>query len=176
MQKKKPHGHAKGSAYPSGKKSRKAFITINAKYGRIYFSAFAVRTFHLMDTGFEIFEHTGSWYFKPSDAPQAGKLTSHYYAFYCVDLNLVNELIAFFSGGKSVRLTIEEAQRKASRYLLTKSDELPGKETADNPPGGPVSKAEIKLDFYRRTDFQGRVKTLEVIRAEQIVVNAKHAL
>lgn len=192
MQKKKTHGHANGGEYPSGRKSRQAFITINAHYGRIYFSAFAVRTFHLATSGFEIFDKAGNWFFKVSDSLQANKLTSHRYAFYFVDRTLVSHLISRFPGDQPLRLTIEDAERKLSKYLLTRSGRLPGDTTGNKttmkpgpktpvPVNASASRDEVNrairtLAFYDKTDFMGRVKTLEVIQAERIIFNAKHAL
>lgn len=190
QQKNKKHGPGKGSAYFPGQKSREAFITVNEKYGRIYFSAYAAKIFQLDTTGFDIFEQGGSWFFKVSQAQDAYKLIFHQYAFYCVDRKLVSDLIAAFPGERVLRLTIEDAERKAPKYLLTKRDTgLPKSAKEKKTGGGPHSPTPVpvkaspgsddeikdalkKIAFYERTDFRGRIKTLEVIRAEQII-NAK---
>lgn len=191
MQKKNTkHGHGKGGAYFPGRKSREPFITVNEQYGRIYFSSYAAKIFNLVETGFDIFEHGGNWFFKTSDNAEARKLISHRYAFYCVDRKLVSVLMAAFPGEKPLRLTIEDAELKASRYLLTKKDSgLPRKAKEKKTGGGPQSPTPVpvktgpgsddeikdalkKIAFYERTNFQGRIKTLEVIRAERII-NAK---
>lgn len=185
MQKETPHNPGKGSAYLSGRKSRIAFITVNQTYGRIYFSAYASKLFNLMETGFEIFEQDKGWFFKTSISNLAKKLTYHSYAYYYVDRKLVDDLMAYFPGESPVRLNIEDAENKALKYLLTKSDRYTGKGTSNkldrNPPahepgrtkasaGNNEQKAAMKLiNLYIRTNFQGRVKTLEVVRAERIL-------
>jgi len=192
MQKKTKHSYANGGVYPSGRKSRNAFITINTKYGRIYFSAFAVRIFDLVYSGFEIFDQDGSWFFKLSGSLKAKKLTTHRYAFYFVDRTLVGQLISSFPGEGTLRLNIEDAQRKAPKYLLTRTGGLPGDTTGNKTSGSPKPTAPIPVDTrasrdevsrairtlasYVKTDFIGRVKTTEVIQAERIIVNAKQAL
>jgi hypothetical protein len=202
MQPKKKHGPGKGSVYKPGVKSREPFITVNEKYGRIYFSANAAKIFDLENKGFVIFQYKGNWFFKVSKSPEALKLIFHQYAYYIVDRELVTRLLAGFPGEKPLRLNIEGAELKAKKYLLTKRDSgVPSKARKKKKGGGSSSvtpapvvikdtpvqnevkkvnsaqdemtrEALNKIASYERTNFQGRIKTLEVIRAERII-NAK---
>jgi hypothetical protein len=156
--------------------SLKPVITINSKYGRLYFSLFAIKSLQL-DKGFvRIFRDGKSWYLSRSDNPEDFRLTLYQHAYYIVSLSLVRELVFHF---KHERLSflIDGVGRKRKYYPLTfyvpdpsKARRQYGSVKAESRYKDPkMISAERVLSKFDDTNFAGRVKTNETLRAEQLL-------
>lgn len=158
-----------------GNDSIKPVITINAKYGRMYFSLFAIKALKLDESYFRIFKTGSRWFLMKTNENTDFKLTVHAHAYYIVCKPLVNGLVDHFKH-EVLSFLIDGVERKRKYYPLTfyvperKSKRAYGEAKADSRWKHPrLASAEQKISNFETTNFIGRVKTNEILRAEQLL-------
>jgi hypothetical protein len=160
-----------------GNASETAVISVNLKYGRLYFSVFAVKELNLETASFKIFRRGKRWLLSKTSGLTGLIMKIHQGAYYVVSKRLSLELAIHFQSEKPSFL-IEGTDRKRKYYVLrffvpnppSPKRTLPESTSMTEAPKDPkmVSAARI-VERFNKTNFAGRVKTREIINAEQFL-------
>lgn len=184
MQHNESRNPGKESATKLGRRSLLPLLTIRKKYSKFYFSSLAVTSLGLKSNTFSIKKQNEDWILIISGRENAKRLTEHNGAYYFVDRKLAKMMYNDFSGDP-IKLKIEVTSRKEGKYILLQIDpgsfEKKRTERKQGPSFPPADKgystqhkqAMRMVQFYELTDFKGRVKTLDIIKAEKYLNQIK---
>lgn len=170
-----PHANPSALTTRFGFESNQPIINVNSKYGRLYFSVFAVKALALDQGYFKILYHDGRWLVTKNATVNDFAMKFHMGAHYVVCKSLVIRLMNYFQNDK-LSFLIEGLNRKRKYYALKFF--VPDPASA-RPPRKPRSPDEIRKDptltsaekiiaRFEQTNFPGRVKTREILKAEHI--------
>lgn len=162
-----------------GAKSIEALISVNVKYGRLYFSAFAVRRLQLHDASVIVEQRNDGWVLLVNRKQPLWKLTQYQGAYYLVHRAMVDDIVRTFST-ETIAFQIEASEDKAIEYKLTPLLDRPTKKRRHNKitTNNARRKSELNSAFkllskYEHSDFDGRIKTQEVAKAEILIRNTR---
>jgi hypothetical protein len=158
-----------------GMKSTSAILTVNKKYGRIYFSAFAVDHLLLINASVTFTFTDSRWHIIVGRKWQGLSLTAHQGSFYIVDKTLVGKLCATHDEER-ISYKILGYDVQFDRYPIEYVSSQPAVRRRPKPSPlrhyeekSHISSAERKVTLYELDDFRGRIKTQEVLRAEKFL-------
>lgn len=185
MQNKKPRNPGKESATKLGRRSLVPLVTIRKKYFKFYFTIKAIENLELRSNKFIIRKEKTDWFLIVSSSKNAKRLTQHNGAYYFVDRKLAKVMFKDFPGDP-IKLKVEVASKKLGKYILLQIE--PGsseikqndkKKESLFPPHDKGYSTQHRqairiVELYERTNFKGRVKTLETIHAEKYLSQLNH--
>lgn len=163
-----------------GAKSVEPIISINAKYGRLYFSAYAVRRLQLYSAAVKVEIQNKEWVLVIDRKHSHWKLTQYQGAFYLVHRAMVDEIMSAFNTDNVSFLIMDTDDNKNSIYHLTAILDRPSKKRRKHniTTNNARRKAEVVsatkvLTKYESSDFNGRIKTQEVAKAETVLKHTR---
>lgn len=158
-----------------GAKSRSPIISVNKKYGRIYFSAFAVRELCLTGTSITIDRLDNYWLLLVDRHHGDCQLTQYQGAYYLVHREMVNMIMQFEEREKptfEIGETIEADSYVLIPITLNRPEPRRRQKTDDDDwikRRARVASAARIVISNDESSFSGRIKTQEVIAAENIL-------
>jgi hypothetical protein len=163
----KPSGENSVAVFQFKEQPMQPVINVNLKFGRLYFNVFAVRTLQLDEGYFRVFQRGTRWLLCRSESRADLRLNFYQDAYYVVSKRLVGALVKHFQREKP-SFIIEGSDRKRKYYTLKVF--VPEVKAVRSPKEDPqlVAAARVIAKF-EQTNFAGRVKTKEILRAEQLL-------